>query len=192
MKKFTKTNKILILLALTALVSLPLFSIAQNDSQPPTAEENLELQKQLDQIQQEIKEYEKELSSVKSEKNTLTNKINQLKIQQNKISLQIRQSSLTISEIEEQLVDTENNIKASDDKITGLDQKIASLLRQIEKKDRYSWLEIFITKESIKQFFVEVSDYNKLAVALSGAVNDVRSQKDLLELGHSSLNEKKE
>ena len=172
------------------LLLMPLLAIGQQ--QPPSAQETLELQQQLDELQKEIDQYEEQLTSVRSEKSSLTRKINELKWQQNKIRLEIQQSNLSIEEIAGQIGEVERIMAGQEVKIDELQQSVAALLRSIAKKDHYSWLEIWITHRDTGSFFAELADYKKLTMGLSKAVGQIQEEQGALKVHQVELGERQD
>ncbi len=154
------------------LLIVPLMVMADDSKRAQTTE----LQKELQAIEAEIARYEEELTSVQSEKSSLTRKISSLRIQQNKISLEIKKTNLNIENIENRLDTITIDIQIHEEQIESLRGKIIELIRQIDKKDRYSTLEILIMQPSFGEFFKELADYSMVVLGLETVFKELSEQ----------------
>lgn len=193
MRSNNKIVKSFSIFAMVAFLFLPNFAIAQETETPENSSmsETSQLEQELKAIQQEIAEYEKQLSSVQSEKNTLNKKINELKLQKNKIALQIKETQLNINSLEEQLVVVESDIKTRQEQIQEAQAEIAGLIRLVDKKDRYSFLDILMSGKNLGDYLVQLAEYKKLTSSLAVTVNHLQSEKALLEADEVKLEDQR-
>ncbi|MFW0837790.1 MAG: hypothetical protein ACKKL5_02205 [Candidatus Komeilibacteria bacterium] len=157
-----------------------------------TTSETLSLQKQLEAIQQEIDQYQQQLNTVKYQKSTLSQKIYELTLQQNKLTLQIQQSQLNIEQIDNKLNQLQTNIAERNLRIQELADNMTKLLRELQRKYRYSGLEIWLMNKDVGGFFNQISAYSKLTSSLAVTVEQVKQEKDMMLNEQNLLSESKE
>lgn len=185
-------QKLSVKLVFFFLVLALFFSFSSHAQEPTNSEQTEKLQQELEAIQQEIDKYEEQLTNVRSEKNTLTKRINQLRWQQSQIKLQIEQSDLIIEDIAGQLLAMQDDLKSKEEQAIELESQLADLLRLINKKDQYSWLEILISEKTIGSFFARLNEYNQLITSLSVKVKNLQAQKELIKGHQETLSAKRE
>ncbi|MCX6785055.1 MAG: hypothetical protein NTV81_03965 [Candidatus Komeilibacteria bacterium] len=157
-----------------------------------TADQTLELQRQLEAIQAEIAQYEKQLTQVSSQKNTLNKKINELKVQQNKVAAQIKQTLLTLKKIEVQLNVVETDITLRQKKLANLQEQLGHVVKLLNEKDRLSLVLVLLSQPTIGGFFNELGKYHKIIFSLGDLTKQIQTEKKNLEDQETALGVKHE
>ncbi|MDD4410046.1 MAG: hypothetical protein PHW52_05350, partial [Candidatus Pacebacteria bacterium] len=98
-------------------------------------------------------EVQKEINKTGSEKKTLQNQVSSLGKKIKDLENQITQSNLSIKVFTNQIGDTEQSIEETQVSIGDQEKKIIELLRAAKEEDNKSFFEIFVTSDSLADFF---------------------------------------
>ncbi len=175
-----KRIPLIIILLLYILFSLPATNVSADEAADKIAAQQ-ELQKQLDALQQQIAGLQGQLSQTQAEKNTLNNKIKALKNQQAVLNLQIQKTNLEIDNLDTQISETTNSISTNNTRADNLKHQIAGLLRQVSEQDKYPFLFVVVSRQSLSDIFDERESYNQTSKALTKVLEQIREANKKLE-----------
>lgn len=143
-----------------------------------------DLNKKLEIYQSKIKQARKEATSLKNEltiledeieKNNLDIQITEKQIQ--KTNLEIQKLALGIDEKEKEIVRGKKDL--------------ADFIRNINKNDQVSYLEIFLMNESFSEFFDQYKYLEDIQAKIQTTLKEIKSLKADLEIQKETLSEKK-
>jgi len=179
------------------------------------AEENLEVQCQLNAIEQrcnavgtieckklleqceqyysqQSQKMAEDISKTQQEKNTLKNKISTLNKKIKELDYQISQNNLVIRDLQLQVEDTANSITKTIQKIEEEKARLANILRAIHAQDRKSSLEIVTADDKLSDFFSNLVSLEIMNVQNKELLANIKILKINLESQKESLDTEKE
>jgi peptidoglycan hydrolase CwlO-like protein len=169
---------LLIVLVFLALIFAVQQSFAQNrttqEQKNQLQERLIELQKELDQIQGEINKHAEESASYERDINIIRNEIRKIRIEMQRNQLIINETSFEIQ------INTET-IEGLNKRYENNEKLLAKLLLSIYKLDDTSSLEIFLTTQSLSEFFNDVNNIKNLQEGMASALDEIRLTKADLE-----------
>lgn len=148
--------------------------------------------KNREALEKEIAGYQKQLDVVTTQATTLQNTIKSLDISTGKITTEVR---LTENGINKTTLGIEETSIEINDKARKIDlgrQAIIKSLRQIERSDNTSTLEILFANNNISDFWQDLESTIDVQSKISKQVNEVRNIKISLEKAKAELEIKKE
>ncbi|HVY68265.1 MAG TPA: hypothetical protein VHA30_05215 [Patescibacteria group bacterium] len=153
----------LLLTAVLTLTAGTAYPVLADDK----AEQQQQLQQQLQAIQEQIQAYQQQLSQVQAQKNTLANKIKQLQNQQATLSLQIQASNLQIADLGSQITGTQGQIANNADRQQTLQAEISEVIRQINENDQQPFLYTVISQQQLSDVFTAYQNLSQVSQDLS-------------------------
>lgn len=107
----------------------------------------------LNYLTEKGKKVQEELTQTGAEKKTLQNQVSSLGKKIKDLENQIAQSKVAIKVFTNQIGDTEQSIEETIDSIGDQEKVIVEILRAAKEEDNKSFFEIFITSDSVADFF---------------------------------------
>lgn len=188
-KKFLKT---LLCFTLLAGFILPAFKWPAYDVLAQTSqEEKQELEEELRKLEEQLLNIENDISKTEKEKKTLQNEIYLLRKRVQSLNIQIQQSNTMIQDLGLQVEDTEGSIEQTSLKIEESKERLSVILRTIYKEDKKSLIEIFLTEESLSDFFGDLIALQTLNDKSSELLVNIKKLKFNLEGQKQDLDEEK-
>ncbi|MBI5729013.1 MAG: lytic murein transglycosylase [Candidatus Magasanikbacteria bacterium] len=158
----------------------------------PDAAVQAQLEQDLKRIEAQIADFEQQLAATKGEKQTLANKIKQLKKEQAGLQLKIKATAVKLQDIQVKLKKTEQTISVTQQKHDRLKNELASLLRQLEHKDRELFLLSLTARGGLSDVFVQVKNYELLALDINRLVKEVKAAERALDEQHAVYADQKD
>jgi membrane-bound lytic murein transglycosylase B len=125
-------------------------------------EQQVALQKQLQELEAQITQYQSDLKTIQGQKNTLQNKISQLSKQKSTLELQLKSTKVQIDSLDLQLNSTktslDKNLKQSED----IKSQMAEIIRLINQNDNYPLLFTIFKQGSLANIFAEVANADQI------------------------------
>jgi len=184
---FSRIFKILLVITYIFVFSF-FFVFAQTNQE----DERLKLEKELKELEERIKQYEKDISKTEAEKKDLKNQIINLKNKIEKLDLEIEKSNRIINDLSKQIKNTQSSIEANSLKIEDLKRKLSEIIRNINKEDEKSIVEILLAERNISGFFDSLTALNILHQKNQELLKNIKILKSNLEDQKKSLDEEKE
>jgi len=179
-----------------------------------TAEENLEVICQMDQIdqrcqslgstecrkflekcekyyQEQSDKISQDINKTAGEKKNLQNAISGLNKKINNLSYQISQSNLVIKDLGFQITDTTNSIEKTSLKLEELKGQLAEVLRTIDQEDKRSMVEVMFAESELSGFFDDLLALEVLSSKNKEFLQNVRILRTNLEQQKVSLDDEK-
>jgi len=150
------------------------------------------LQQDLLQLEKEIAENEKLLEEQKGETGSLSKDINTLQLEIKNKKLAIQKKTSQINSLAEDIRRKNNAINDLQSELTREKQSLASVLRQQYTLESYSFVEFFMSGETVNEFFGDLASYRQINDSLTDSFNRLEEIKALTEEEQAELERKKE
>jgi len=154
-------------------------------------EERQALEEELRKLEEQLSFIENDISKTEKEKKTLQNEIYLLRKKVESLNVQIQQSNTMIQDIGLQVEDTEGSIEQTSLKMEESKERLSVILRTIYQEDKKSLFEIFLTEESLSDFFGDLMALQALNDKSSELLVNIKKLKFNLEGQKQSLGEEK-
>lgn len=188
----SKLVKILICFVLLAGFILPVFKWPAYDVLAQTSQEEKQaLEEELRKLEEQLSIIENDISKTEKEKKTLQNEIYLLRKRVQSLNIQIQQSNTMIQDVGLQVKDTEGSIEQTSLKMEESKERLSVILRTIYEEDKKSLIEIFLTEESLSDFFGDLIALQTLNDKSSELLVNIKKLKFSLEGQKQSLDEEK-
>ena len=145
---------------------------------------------EIDKVEEEIDKYKEEINKTQQETNSLKNQVKILDTNSKKLGSDI---SLTQNKIKASNLNIEKlsiQIKEKSDDISSKKASLAEILRSINESDNVTLVEIFLTGDSLSDFFGDVSRLNGFQTSLNASLVQLEGLKE--ELGGRKTEEETE
>lgn len=165
-------------------IILPMASTAIVEA-ATTQEEEKALRDKLAELEREIKEQEALLSTQKGQSGSIQSVINTLRAEINKTKTEIQKKELLIKQLSGKIDQKSETINQLSNELTREQKSLAKLIRKINEIQGYSLVEVFLSNESISDFYQDVDSYVTLQDALYNSahtIKQVRSKTDIEKL----------
>lgn len=146
----------------------------------------------LREIEKEIAGFQAELQKVGAEKSTLQAAIGQLELERKKVQADISYTQnkigatdLEISKLSIEIHDTKNQIVRNEN-------AIGEILRRLHETDDDSLIEVMLRYDNLSEFWGNIEELEYIRTVMSDEVDNLVSQKILLEDKHESTTKKRE
>ena len=171
-------------------VILTFFSVAASPIFAQTELEKLqaeikERQNRLSSIDLEIKKFEQELQKVGAEKGTLQNAIYRLNLERKKVLADIEYTKNKINATDLTINKLNFEIKTIEEKIERNKEAIAEILRQFNKADEETLVELFLRQKNISDFWREIEELETVKETIREKILELNQAKDILVSKHN-------
>ncbi|MCD6500459.1 lytic murein transglycosylase [bacterium] len=136
--------------------------------------------------------YQAEISQLQKKKRNLQNEISLLSTRIKNLKYQIYKNNLIIKNLNFQIGDTQSSIDVTDLKITNIRENLANLLQLYYEEDQTSLLEIFLTEETLSDFFDNLMALEALNLKTQELLADIKDLKSSLEAQKDTMLREKE
>lgn len=175
------------------LVFSSLFIAPQADAQSGDIEAvRNTLQQELKELEKEIAETEKLLDKQKGETGSISTDIKTLQLEIKNKKLTIQKKTQQINTLSEDIRRNNNAINELQNELTREKQSLARVLRQQYTLESYSFIEFFMSGETVNEFFGDLAAYRQINDSLTHSFNRLEEIKALTEEEQAALERKKE
>ncbi|MEA3296053.1 MAG: lytic murein transglycosylase [Patescibacteria group bacterium] len=199
-------SKYLLCVALFSVLMLPSFSFSEENLSEVCDIKNIEkieqnstkdeysvlLEKCRDYFEAEIAVIDKDVSKTEKEKKTLKNEIYLLNKKVKSLNYQISQNNIMVKDLKNQVNDTVNSIERTTIEIEDTRIGLAEILREIDKEDKRSVIELLLAEEKISDFYNNLAALEVLNSEIKNEVKNIKDLKFYLENQKDSLSNEKE
>lgn len=161
-------------------------AVAQTDQ-----EKMADLQKQIEQLDEQAQEYRGSIAQQKAQANTLKNQIANLKNQISALQAQINLTSKKIDKTAMEIKGAQNDIFDTQEKINHRKLSIGQLFVLQDRRDNESLTAIVLKNKNLSNFLNQREYSRSLTSSLLIAVNELKSDKQLLEAQQKNLENQK-
>ncbi len=187
-----KIIKFLICFILSAGFVLPAFEwLAYNVLAQTPQEERQALEEELRMLEDQLLIIENDITKTEKEKKTLQNEIYLLRKKIQSLNVQIQQSNTMIQGLDIQIKDTEGSIEQTSLNMEESKKQLSVILRTIYQEDKRSLFEIFLTEETLSDFFGDLIALQSLNNKSRGLLMNIKELSFSLENQKQSLDEEK-
>lgn len=166
----------------------PVFVFAQEEKN--TIKDNL--RKEIEAAENNIKEYQAAIDSKKGEAQTLSGEIKIIDTEIKIIESEIKKTDLSIKKAELEIETREIELSKIESFFSQQKILLRESLREMQKSDNYSLLEIIIEKNKFSDFFSEVQNVQNIHNRLQSAFEEFRDSKKKLEVEKEAYEEEKQ
>ncbi|MEK7559997.1 MAG: lytic murein transglycosylase [Patescibacteria group bacterium] len=180
-----------ILLPMFVFLAIPLFILAQTDSDAVTARK-MELEVQLREYEKQIEQFQGLVQGKQQERASLERDITILNAKISSAKIAIRARNLEIEKLTIEIKQRSSNISHLEGESQETKVVISDFLRRINETDNLSPFELALIYEDISQFFNELEAFNKLQDSLYASLTRFQDLKESEEIAREDLREKKD
>lgn len=180
--KFLSLKIIFVFIIISAFI-LPNFQglIINTSNVFAQAGEQQALESKLEELLKQIAQYEQNIEKTEKEKQTLRNQISILRNRIGKLDAQVRQGNIVIKDLNVQIQDIEISIEETSSKIEESRKRLAAILRAINRKNQYSFTEVFLAGNTLSDFFNNLTALETLNIENKRILGEIASLKVFLE-----------
>lgn len=154
-------------------------------------EKMADLQKQIEQLEEQAQQYRGTIAQQKAQANTLKNQIANLKNQINSLQAQINLTSKKIDKTAMEIESAQNNIFDTQEKINHRKLSIGQLFVLQNRRDNESLAATVFKNKNLSDFLNQREYSQSLTSSLLNVVNELKSDKQLLEAQQKNLENQK-
>ena len=194
-----------VLLSLLFCVALPFLVLSQEDlsqkcewdkiEQAETALPREDFQNLLEQCKAYYESKSNELGQGieenKAEEQTLKSQISRLGSKIQSLQYQISQSNVMVKGLTSQINDTQVSISKTEEKISAIKEKLAGILQLRYEEDSRTMVEIFLTEESLSDFFDNLVALEMLNAQAQDFLTSIKALKSELESQYQRMDTEK-
>lgn len=173
----------LILIVISILSAMPLFTSAQE----ATGARRAELQRQLDEIEAQIKKTSGVIANLQTEGASIQRDINVLEEEIRKTRLQIQATDLAIRALSENIVLHSNAINTLNGQLGDQKEALAEILRQTQRYDDYTLVEVVLSTENVSDFFGDLDSFASLKTAIGESTRELARTREATEVEKDGL-----
>src|SRR3990167_2134139 len=184
----TPQQKSPIWLLLTVMACLSLFiglkslTFAEENNELDSINEEIDQKKEeISELEKKIKTYEDSINTKRQEAVSLENEITILEDQITKKNLDIEKSRKELQALLLEITRLESKIIDKEKEITHQKDNLSELIRNLYKRDRKTYLEITLTKNSLSEFFNQIKYIQRLQEDVQGSLDNIKILKQSLE-----------
>ncbi|KND48250.1 MAG: hypothetical protein AB199_04335 [Parcubacteria bacterium C7867-004] len=174
---------------LLGAVIAPTLLLAQEA--PETAERRAKLQAELDALEKDIAANQAEADKLNAAGQTLSRDVQLLDNQIHKAKLQVQATQLGIQQLSGNIVTHTKTIGALDSKLVSEKESLAQILRNTDRIDDYSLVEVALSAEDVSSFFSDLDTYSSVKQALGFSFNEIRDTRSEAEKARDQLEEER-
>lgn len=131
----------------------------------------------LSEIEKEIAQYESSLKVVGTEKSTLQKAISQLELERKKVQADIKYTENKISTTDLEINKLILEITVAQNSIVQNENSISAILRKIQIADREPFVEVFLRKKNVSDFWNAIQDLQTVKNKMSERIISLSQQK---------------
>lgn len=176
----------ILFLIFTILIVSATGAYAQTDQ-----EKMADLQKQIEQLEEQAQQYRGTIAQQKAQANTLKNQIANLKNQINSLQAQINLTSKKIDKTAIEIESAQNDIFDTQEKINHRKLSIGQLFILQNRRDNESLAVVVLKNKNLSDFLNQREYSQSLTSSLLNVVNELKSDKQLLEAQQKNLENQK-
>lgn len=178
------------LLLIILIITLPLISsgatLAQN-----TEKRKAQLEEELREVEAEIREQQQIVNQAKQQTASIERDITILDAEIREAELKIRAKEVNIAQLGGDIIKKTETIGNLEDQIVRGKESLARLLREKNKRNDDSLVEILLRHENLSGFFDEINSFDSINTSLQDLFEDVRVAKSDTEVERDVLSERK-
>ncbi len=137
--------------------------------------ERAKLEAQLQQLEEQIDHYERQVVGYQKQSRSLKGEIARLNSKIAKLNLQVKAINLSLAELDEKIQETESQIGVTEENIRASKQSLAELIRDVQRGDQTSLIEIFLKNPRLSDFFGNLNNIALLQSNLQASLARVTS-----------------
>jgi len=145
------------------------------------ADEQSQLEAQLQQLEGQIDQYQGQISSYKQQGSTLNGQIATLNAKIAEVNLQIKATNLTLIQLDNSIGQTQSQIATTETDITSKKVALGNLLQGLYENDQVSLVEMFLKNPRLSDFWDETQSLTLLQDNMRVAVQQVTDLQTQLE-----------
>ncbi len=146
----------------------------------------------IQELEEKIKEDEEKLKELAGEKQSLNSALINLRYSSNKVKKDIFNTEDEISSVEEEIKSLSEQIEDKANNIVINKESIAKSIKEIDRQENQSVLEVFLLNKTIGDFFDKVFDIRQTANILNIKTGELLDLKKDLEIKNKEQEENKE
>lgn len=195
-QKIIKQNFILLIIVLIigVLAGTSIFN-SLNYSFAKTPDEEIEAinskiadkKKEIEKINTKIKSYKNQITQKRQQAQTLKAQLEILNDQLETTSLEISKMEIKVNQIELEISANEKEITRLKEKESKLKDQIAELIREINKEDDKTYLEIVLLYENLSEFFNHINYLTNVEKGLKTDLDHLKSLSEQLNIEQKNL-----
>ncbi len=202
-----KKNIFIFLLILGVIITASSFIFAQdNDYSNPDYDkiyesnsEIIELNKkieenriQIENLQKAAKEYSQKIEGYKDQSVSLKNQLGLLDNQIIKVELDVKTTQLQIDKTKLEIEAMNYQIDKGENEIVSQKESLIEYVKQINKNDQKSYLEILILNDSFAEFFNQLKYLEEVQIDIQNTIERLKLLKDTISVQKASTERQKQ
>lgn len=186
-----RTGQALVLCFAVLALSFGLYASAQ--SRYEELKQNIENREaEIERLEREISEYQNQLGVVGTQKKTLQNAVKELDLTRAKLAKDIQLTEKKIARAEDNLKEIARGIGDKEDRIEKNRDAVGGIIREIDRADHATLVEILLSHNSISEFLREADELERAQASVRDTIRSLEGLRDeLLDSQEDQKNEKK-
>ncbi|MCI5108794.1 MAG: lytic murein transglycosylase [Candidatus Pacebacteria bacterium] len=178
------------LLLILLIITLPIIGSAQSLSQS-AEKKKAQLERELEQVEAEIREQQQIVNQAKQQTASIERDITILDAEIREAELKIRAKEVNIAQLGGDIIKKTETIGSLEDQISRGKESLRELLREKDRRNDDSLVEILLRHENLSDFFNEINSFDSINISLQDLFEDVRTAKSDTEIEREVLSERR-
>ncbi|MBI2628412.1 MAG: peptidoglycan DD-metalloendopeptidase family protein [Candidatus Niyogibacteria bacterium] len=140
-----------------------------------------ERSREIERIDEEIAKYESELATIEEKSRTLQTQISKINLSLSKTKADIKRAESAMNKTQLEIEETLLEISAKEEEMENNKKNLAETLREVDKTESESLVEIFLKNEKMSDFFGNLKYMEDLETSIGNKLASLREIKNLLE-----------
>jgi peptidoglycan hydrolase CwlO-like protein len=153
---------------------------AEEDGGTATAEERVELERELKEIEQQILEHQATVEEYRKQGNTLKNEISALNAKINQLNLKIKAINLNLEQLSSDITKTQKEINRTEDDISVHKDALGQAIRELNEADAQTTIEVLLGNDNFSDFFGSIQNITLVQNNLRTSLTEVVRLRELL------------
>lgn len=180
---------VLAILMVNFFIGIPTWQVQADDTDGLNQQIG-QKQQQIEQLQDQIDEYQKSIDYQRKQSLSLSNQVNILSNEISKLEVEIKLKESQVEEVNLEIENTQQKIDTAEQNIAKNKDRLAEFLRQVNKQDQVTSIEMALTLESFSEYYNYLHTLSVLEENTGEVLEEIKQFKSEMEI-HVAEQEKR-